>query len=144
MNRITLLCFCVLMTGSTQLFSQQPTIGRGEKTIITAVSPTIPVLKRAAANAVVCIKVYIPNEKAIVTYKGIQFLLDDNAVKAIDKLEVIFNGAEPLFSAKDADASINPVAKSFTVPVSIAVKAGWNYIWISAVLKDDADISKKF
>ena len=48
-----------------------------------------------------------------------------------------------MFKAKNSIASLNPSTQQFSIPVNIAVSPGWNYIWLSASLKEDASIDSK-
>lgn len=111
--------------------------------IIKSTSPAIPVLKRLETNPLLCIKIYAPEGKAPANYQRIHFSLNEQGVKAIDKVQVFFNNGEPLFSAKNNIASVEPANKIFSIPVDITVKQGWNYIWLSATLKENADIDNK-
>lgn len=145
MNRLVYTFFCLLLlAGVSTGYSQKPTtISSTGKIIITATSPVNPVLKRLDANPLLCIRVYLPAGKASISYQKIHCTLNAEGVKAIDKLEVFFNGNEPLFATKNSIATSKPAGKTFSIPVDITVKPGWNYIWLSATLKENADIDSK-
>jgi sialidase-1 len=136
---ICLLLF-IAMAGYSQ---KKAAISSPGKIIITSVSPAIPVLKRLDSNPLLCIKIYLPAEKASINYKQIHCSLNAEGIKAIEKLEVFFNGAEPLCAAKNSIATISPADKLFSIPVDITVKPGWNYIWLSATVKENADIDNR-
>ncbi len=136
--------FCLTLLPAVVGYAQETTVMSSPgKVIITATAPAIPVLKRLEHNPVLCIKVYLPAGSASIHYRQIYFSLNEQGVKAIDKVEVFFNGGEPLFSAKNNIASVTPANKLFSIPVDIAVEPGWNYIWLSATLKENADTDSR-
>ena len=137
--------FCLLMLGyGVKAYSQQPTPGLSSgKIIIASVPSANPVLKKLDANPLLCIKVYVPAGQASINFRKIHCSINAEGIKALDKLEVFFNGAEPLFAVKNSIATINPVSKSFSIPIDITAKPGWNYIWLSATLKEKTDIDSK-
>lgn len=145
MNRLKYMFFCLLLlAGVSTSYSQKPTTtSAADKIIITSSSPVNPVLKRQDANPLLRIKIYLPAGKASINYQRIHFSLNEQGVKAIDKVQVFFNDDEPLFSAKNNITSVEPTNKIFSIPVDITVKQGWNYIWLSATLKENADIDNK-
>ncbi len=143
-SKKNIFAFCLALLMAVVGYAQKTTaISSAGKVIITATAPAIPILKRLETNPLLCIKVYVPAGKASIDYQQIHFSLNEQGVKAIDKVQVFFNGGEPLFSAKNSIASITPAYKLFSIPVDIAVKQGWNYIWLSATLKGNADIDSK-
>src|SRR5690349_11937638 len=109
MVRFVYAFFCLVMFGySVVIHAQQPLQGiSSEKITITSVPSINPVLKRLDANPLLCIKIYVP-AKSAVNYKKIQVSINAEGIESLDKLEVFFNGSEPLFSAKNAIASISP------------------------------------
>ena len=144
-SKKNIFAFCLTLLIAVAGYTQKPTtVSSAGKVIITATAPAIPILKRLENNPLLCIKVYVPAGKASINYQQIYFSLNEQGVKAIDKVQVFFNGNEPLFSAKNNSiAAATPANKLFSIPVDIAVKQGWNYIWISATLKENADIDSR-
>ena len=136
---------CLLMlTCGVRVYSQQPVQGIPSGKITIASIPSInPLLKRLDVNPVLCIKIYVPAAKPSVNYRQIHGSINTEGVKALDKLEVFFNGAEPLFSTKNKIASISPTGKVFSIPIDIKVEPGWNYIWLSATIREHASSDSK-
>ncbi len=145
MRRSVYKFFCLLMLGyGVRAYSQQPVQAiSSEKITIVSVPSINPVLKRLDANPLLCIKIYVPASKSSINYKKIHASINAEGIKALDKLEVFFNGNEPLFSTKNNIASVNPSGKTFSIPIDIKVKPGWNYIWLGAMVKENASIDSK-
>jgi sialidase-1 len=142
MNRLIFIFSCLLCLAASTGYSQNTsTISTADRIITRSVSPVNPILSRLEANPVLCIKVYIPAGKISTDKHKIYLILNAAGVSAIDKLEVFFNGNEPLFSTKNRVASLKPSFTDFFIPARFTLKPGWNYIWLSATLKDQVDIS---
>lgn len=144
MNRLVYTIFYLpLLAAFGTGYSQQPTASAPDKITVISTSPVNPVLKRLDVNPLLCIKIYLPAGKTSITYQEVHCTLNAEAIKAIEKLEVFFNGNEPLFAPKNSIATINPTKKMFSIPLGITARPGWNYIWLSASLKENADIDSK-
>ncbi len=111
--------------------------------IVTAFTPALPIMQRMDANPVLCIKIYLPAGTQPLSFQQLHYTLNRPAVDAIQKMEVFENGSEPLFSQKYPRTSFTPSSTAAAIPINIITKPGWNYIWISIVLKDDAHIANK-
>ncbi|HRP57829.1 exo-alpha-sialidase [Agriterribacter sp.] len=134
---------CLLIFTLSACYAQKNMpVAKAGKTTVIAVAPTNPVLKRLDANPLLCVKVYLP-AGASVDYQNIRGSLNASAIKAMDKLEVFFNGNEPLFNTTNKVASVKPSTQQISIPVDINATPGWNYIWFSASLKEDADIDTR-
>ena len=107
---------------------------------VTAFAPSVPVLKRLAANPVLRVMVAIPAGNAEQKIRTLQCSL--NAFSAIQKIDVYLTGAEP-FSATNLVASVQPSSNRFNMPVMLDLQAGLHFIWLSIVLKNDAAINNK-
>lgn len=103
-----------------------------------------PLFKRLPSNGAMRIRIYVPPGKAI-GYRSMQLNLNAEAVKAIEKLEVLYrDDKEAAFlPTTSVLATINPSSNVVDIPVSVNCQPGLSYIWISVVLKNDADIDKK-
>jgi sialidase-1 len=110
---------------------------------IASTAPANPVLVGVPANPLLRIAVYVPAGSSPVTYTGIQCRLNKTAIQHIGKLEVYFTDQEPLFAASNAIASLTPTTTDFKVPVHLRLHPGWHYLWVSATLKETADIKEK-
>lgn len=103
-----------------------------------------PLFKRLQYNAVLRIRIYVRPGKEI-TYRSIQLNLDNEALKVIEKLDVLVRvDREAAFlPAAPALASVKPSSNRMDIAVSLNCKPGLNYVWISAVLKGAANMDKK-
>ncbi|GAB1462054.1 exo-alpha-sialidase [Pedobacter sp.] len=110
---------------------------------VTASSPVIPVLKGMEANELLSLRIYIPAGEKEISFKNIPAILNPDGLKSIEKIDVFFTNNEPFFAAKNKLASINPVSLRLNLPINLKLKPGVNYIWISAKLKENADIDSK-
>lgn len=110
---------------------------------IVSTAPANPVLVGVPANPLLRIGVYVPAGASAVTYTGIQCRLNKTAVRDIGKLEVYFTDREPLFAASNAIASVTPTTTDFNIPVQLRLQPGWHYLWVSATLKETADMKAK-
>lgn len=105
-------------------------------------APTVPVLKGLSANPLLRIIVSIPNGNTEQNYRKIQCTINAAALNDVEKLNVYLTGAEP-FSTTNLIASVNPSAASFDIPVTLNLQPGLHFIWLSAVLKNDATLNNK-
>lgn len=110
------------------------------KVTATATAPTSPVLRGLDINPMVRVTVHVPGGSTDVHLSSLQANINPDALADLQKLEVYFTAAEPEFNSKNRVASSIPANTQFSIPVNISLKPGMNYIWFSALLKDDADI----
>ncbi len=110
---------------------------------ITSTAPQIPVLKRMDANALVRIRVYIPQSIPLKNYRSIATTLNLDAIGAVEELQIYANGTEPLFNTKYKVGTYKPLSHNFDLPIDVNMKQGLNYIWIGATLKDDVPLDKE-
>jgi sialidase-1 len=108
---------------------------------IASTAPANPVLVGVPVNPLLRMAVYVPAGSSPVIYTGIQCRLNKTAIQDIGKLEVYFTDQEPLFAASNAIASLSPTTTDFKIPLHLRLKPGMHYIWISATLKETADIT---
>jgi sialidase-1 len=103
-----------------------------------------PLFKGLSHNAVMRIRVYAPKGKEI-AYRSIQFNMDNEALKAIEKVAVLArdDGEASFLPTAPVIASVMPSSNQLSIPVDLHCKPGLNYVWISATLKQDANIDKK-
>jgi sialidase-1 len=136
-------CFLVI-AGLSGGYCQSTMLQNSSQKIIAVSVPSAnPIFKRLDVNPLLCIKFYLPAGTKLVNFKNISCAVNEDALKAVDKLEVFYNGNEPLFSGKNSVATIKPTSKHFAIPVDFTVKQGWNYIWLSATVTPQADIDRK-
>lgn len=105
--------------------------------------PDIPLLKRQGHNPLVCIKLFVEHPDKPGAIQGIRAAVNTDAYQHFDRLVIYKNGNEPLFDTTAAAIAFKPVAGRNTIPADISLKQGWNYIWLGAVLKENADIEAR-
>lgn len=108
----------------------------------SAWSPVQPVLKGLAANPVVRVAVSVPQGNGTQQFRSLQLSLDPAALELLQKLDIYRTGAEP-FSASNMITSVVPNRENTEIPLSLSLSPGLHFIWISAVLKSDAEPGKK-
>ena len=109
-----------------------------------ATNPVVPLIKGQSFNQLVKLSVYIPASQNVVC-KNFELHLDANAVKAIEKIDVIVRDERErsFLTGAVTYGSTNILSAKTNIPVNVPMKQGWNTVWFGAVLKDDADIDKK-
>lgn len=103
-------------------------------------APTNPVLKRLSANATLRLLVNVPPGREATVYKKIRCTINNDALAMVQKIDVYMPGTES-FSPTNLIASHTPASSTFEIPINKTLSIGYNYIWISVVLKSDAGIS---
>lgn len=107
---------------------------------ITSFFPHNPILKRADANPLLRVSVFIPAGQKTISFKTIHCTINDQALSDVDKIDVYFTKSEPLFSTGNLAATIKPSSPVFDIPVDMELHPGMNYIWFSATLQQNANI----
>ncbi|MGV3504933.1 MAG: exo-alpha-sialidase [Adhaeribacter sp.] len=143
-NRLKFLCLTlVLLFSSLGFIRKEQTQGPVPKVRITSMAPANPVLVGVAKNPLLRIAIYVPAGSPTAVYTGIQCRLNKSAIRDISKLEVFFTDQEPLFAATKVLASLSPATPDFKIPLDLRLQPGWHYLWVSATLKESADIKGK-
>ncbi len=110
---------------------------------VASTSPIVPLLKGIPADPLLRIRIYVPGSAREKSFQKINCTLDKKAIHDIEELQVYFTNTEPLFDTTNIIAKVNPLATSFAIPVDIKLSPGLHYIWLSAKLKDAANIENK-
>jgi sialidase-1 len=110
---------------------------------VSSTAPAIPVLKGVEANPLMRLTVYVPAGSDELNYRKVKLRLNKIALQDVEKLEVYFTGTEPLLAAKNPVATVKPSTEELEVPVNIRLKPGKHYIWVSATLKETANLDHK-
>ena len=134
--------FCLLIVTSGHLFAQMAG-GTKQGVIVTATALAAPLLKGIDNNAVLCVKVYVPAGRKAIAINALAVTLNKSALQTIESLNVHYNGNEPAFNNQQPVTRMEPSSVQTSIPVHINALTGWNYIWLSARLKPQADISLK-
>lgn len=113
------------------------------QTDVTVRYPDIPLLKRQKNNPVACIRFFVQERNPAATLRGIEAELNSEAVTQFERLFVYANGNEPMFDTTASQTAFMPVAGKMSVPVNTGLKQGWNYLWLAAQIRDDADLDAR-
>lgn len=133
-----------LLLISVSVNAQQSSFKSLSATIQTFSEATVaPVIKGLATNPLLCLKIYVPAQMKSGKLRAINCNLNAEGARAIEKLDLYFTDLEPLFSTSRLLSSITDCKSNFTIPIQIDLKPGWHYIWLSAKLREEADITKK-
>ncbi len=105
---------------------------------------TAPLLKGVSYNPVIRIRVYVPANSQK-NYRNIQLSLNQEAVQSFKKIDVLtrLDGESSFSPPFNLLASITPSSTNIQIPINIPCKPGMTYLWISPVLKEEANIDKK-
>ena len=134
----------VILFFSFLLFSAlSPAQSIGQPSVLVMYT-TAPLLKGLSYNPAVRIRVAVPSGQEA-SYRSIQLVMNKEALELIEKIDVMMReDAESVFiPISKIIATINPSSTNVNVPINIRCRPGLNYIWISPVLKSNADIDKK-
>lgn len=101
--------------------------------------PDIPLIKRKAQSPLVCLKLFVSEPRKDDAVQGIRAAINRD-VSQFEHLIIYTNGSESDFDTNFPGVNFVPVAGTMTIPVNIPLKQGWNYIWIAASLKENADM----
>lgn len=127
----------LLLTTNLSCAQQNIAPAKGGIKIYTT-APTNPVLVGLPVNPVLWTTMYSSAETGTVNLRSMQGTLNAAAIVDIQKIEIYFTDAEPLFSATNIIAAIPP-AENFTIPIEAKIKPGMHYIWVSVTLKETAN-----
>lgn len=131
--------FVFTISGFACSKNSSPVAAPAEIVIISS-APANPVLRGLLTNPQLRISVTVPSGNTEINYRKIKCRINAEAVAAIQKLDVFMPNTQN-FSATNSIASINPSGTDFEIPVDLHLSAGNYYIWISVVLKTDANIN---
>ncbi len=103
-----------------------------------------PLIKGMAYNQAIQIRIYVPEGQER-SYQTIRLELDDNAVQALQKIDVyaLKNNDSNFQRNASLLGSAAALSTNLDIPISMNLKPGLHYIWISPVLKTDADIDQQ-
>jgi sialidase-1 len=101
-------------------------------------------MKQFPFNPVMRIRVAVPEGK-VVKYKSIQLQMNEAALEAIEKIDVIIRDDSQRGFMDNAIllSTVKPVSPIVSIPVDITCKQGLNHYWVIVVLKDNANIDAK-
>jgi len=136
--------FIVILAVLLSACSSKAIVAQSSSIRLSAIYPDAPLMRGALYNEAVKIRVYVPEGKEV-SYRSIQLQLNDHAVSTIDKIDILIrkdNERNFLTGATNL-ASVGSLSRSVSVPIEITFKPGLYYIWVSPVLKSNADIDKQ-
>lgn len=104
-------------------------------------SPQIPVLVGLNNNPILRIDVTIPKSDSSQVFKKIKYTLNPLVVNEIEKVE-IYRSTTSTFSNTNLIGSTSKISETGTLLVDVNLPSGLHFIWISVVLKNDANIQQ--
>ena len=134
-HRFSIAILVLLLSSASCVVNAQ----RSGKVAVSTGYTVAPIFKKVAHNPAIRIRVSVPGGE-VRTYKALNINLSREAVAAIQILNVYesapyedaFNPSSRLL------ASAKPSEKT-SIPFKLTCKPGLTYVWISVILKDDAD-----
>ncbi|MFY8023948.1 MAG: exo-alpha-sialidase [Sediminibacterium sp.] len=108
----------------------------------SAYTPDIPVLKGLATNAIMRVNIFIPADQASQQYTSINCTINSSAINDVDEITLYQTSAEP-FSTNTPLATSKPSSANFSVPLTLKLAPGLNFIWLSVKLKNEASINNQ-
>lgn len=111
---------------------------------LSALYITAPLLKLKNHNQAVQIRIHVPEGKAI-NYKGIQIDLDQHAINALEKIDVLVPSehGRNVYTTANIIGSSSALSEKLTIPVNLQLKAGLYTIWLSPVVKSNANMDQQ-
>jgi sialidase-1 len=107
---------------------------------ITSTAPVNPVIRGLSANPILKLAVYLPEGSAPVQLSTIHYALNANALTDLQSVEIIYNGQEAEFKKGLPSVTESVLSADMNTSVNMVLGPGYNYIWISGVLKNTASI----
>lgn len=135
-----ILLLAVILAACSPRTQTQPTISPK----LTARYIDAPLIKGLALNQAIQIRIYVPEGREV-KYQALRLELDAYAVRALQKIDIFGmkssdnnfqQGANFLGSAANLSGNVS-------IPISMNLLPGLHYLWISPVLKADADIDQQ-
>lgn len=133
-------CLCLLLVVFAACTGKMYKPVAAERPRLQALPVQNPVLKRLARNPLQLVKISVPDANAEASYEKIAGSLNAGGLKQIEKLEVYLAQGKPVLAEAKKIGELMLRDKDFEIPVSLQLKPGVAYVWITAALKDDADV----
>lgn len=106
---------------------------------INSYAPLAPILKNFSENPVIRLAVSLPADASVADLRKMHCSLNADALNDIERVDVYITGAE-VFSPQQLLATVKPAGADFIIPVSLSIRSGIIFVWLSVVLKADASI----
>lgn len=111
---------------------------------VSAKRPILPVLKRKEINKLVEISINVDGEKNPLKVTSIDFDLEGTTeINDIEKLQLFYSNNEKHIEKEGLTGTLEKVEGSFSIPTDQTLQPGANYLWLTAGLSKDADLSNK-
>jgi sialidase-1 len=107
-------------------------------------NPVVPLLKGMAHNPVMRLRVFIPEGQQLAA-RSLQVQLDKDAQAAIEKLELVIRHDKQrgFWDSARVVSTITPSSSLLSLPIGSDLRPGLHTWWVSAQLKQSADMDKK-
>jgi len=111
---------------------------------VSAMYIQAPIFKGLSYNPVIRLRIYVDGS-AERKYRSIQLLTNKEVLESIEKLNVLMraDGEQVFVPTADVIGSASPSSTNQSIQVNLTCKPGINYVWISPVLKEGANIDRK-
>ncbi|MCJ8165693.1 exo-alpha-sialidase [Pontibacter sp. E15-1] len=141
--KIILCCLSLALACSAGCSRKVSTAAPTDGIRVSSTAPAMPILKGVETNPLLRVTVYVPAKHGQVSVQSIKARLNATALHDVEKLEVYFTGAEPLFKKEKLVHTLRPASEELEVPLNMHLNPGKHYFWISATLKEAANLDHK-
>lgn len=103
-----------------------------------------PVIKGLEQNPLIQVRIYVPAGPSI-TYTSIKCRLNEQAIKNIARVDLLMRDDKERGSLRDAKVlgSAGNLSANTEIPIKLTLAPGLHFIWLSPVLKAEANIDDK-
>lgn len=115
-----------------------------QNTGISATYIKAPLIKGMSHNQAIRVGIYLPEGPGAV-YQSLSLQLDENALRAVEKIDVYGMKSGDNNFSRDAKllGSAPAATRGINVPISLSLSPGIYYLWVSPVLKAGSDIDQQ-
>lgn len=144
MRKIVIAFFGIALLVLTAACSSAQKVQRAAGVQVFVQNQVVPLMKGLARNPVMRLRVYVPAGQQLAT-RSVQLQLDKEALAAVEQLEILARDDRQrgFWDSARVISSATPSSTSINVPLAADLKPGLHTYWVSAVLKESADIDKK-
>lgn len=123
--------------------SEKTSVSNSVRPTVAATAPVNPIIKGLPANPVLRLAINIPEGTPDIQLASVQFRLNREAVRGLQAMDIIGNGTVPDFKPGAPAVVLTSFSSNLWADVPATLKAGVNYLWISATLKPEASLDGK-
>lgn len=144
MRKIVIAYFGVVLLVLTTACTSAQKVQRAAGVQVLVQNQVVPLMKGLDRNPLMRVRVYVPNGQQLPA-RTLQLQLDKEALAAVEKLELVLRDDKQRNPWENARvvATLTPSSSSLNLPIEADLKPGLHTWWVSASLKQAADIDKK-